>query len=404
MRRSSVLKHIILLFVAVVLVSSFLIYVLTLDFNDVETIENIEEKQNFIIDDDIEIRRKSLIGEERIQNATFFTLCRNSDLDGILESIKSLEARFNNRYHYPWVFANNEPFTKKFRESVSELVTGDTIFTTIPKEYWDIPEDIDRVHLQKKLNYMEQEGINYGGSISYRQMCRFNSGFFYKLEALRQYTWYWRVEPDVTYQCDIQEDYFRTMVNENKTYGFALAMVEDSRTIRKLWNASRKYFESLNEWKSFAQDGEEYLPNKDEGSLAFIEGDTSVNKPVRGNYNLCHYWSNFEIANLDFFRYGRYEEYFKALDKTGNFFYERWGDAPVHSIAVSYLLKADNIKYFDDTGYFHQTIGNCPRNKTTFKEKRCSCSRFNDFSWSVDSCVPRWFSGLGINPPQNIHY
>lgn len=39
-------------------------------------------------------------------------------------------------------------------------------------------------------------------------------------------------------------------------------------------------------------------------------------------YNLCHFWSNFEIADLDFWRGEAYEKYFEALDKAGGFYYE----------------------------------------------------------------------------------
>jgi len=48
-----------------------------------------------------------------------------------------------------------------------------------------------------------------------------------------------------------------------------------------------------------------------------------------GEYNLCHFWSNFEIASLDFWRGEAYMKYFETLDKAGGFYYERWGDAPV---------------------------------------------------------------------------
>lgn len=47
------------------------------------------------------------------------------------------------------------------------------------------------------------------------------------------------------------------------------------------------------------------------------------------SYNLCHFWSNFEIGDLNFLRSREYMEYFEYLDRTGGFFYERWGDAPV---------------------------------------------------------------------------
>lgn len=36
--------------------------------------------------------------------------------------------------------------------------------------------------------------------------------------------------------------------------------------------------------------------------------------------------SNFEIARIDFWRSEAYRAYFDHLDKSGGFFYERWGD------------------------------------------------------------------------------
>lgn len=64
--------------------------------------------------------------------------------------------------------------------------------------------------------------------------------------------------------------------------------------------------------------------------------------------------------------------YFEHLDKAGGFYYERWGDAPVHSIALSLLLPKDQIHYFDDLGYFHSPYYACPRGvKNT--ELQCSC-------------------------------
>lgn len=44
-------------------------------------------------------------------------------------------------------------------------------------------------------------------------------------------------------------------------------------------------------------------------------------------------------------------DYFEHLDKAGGFFYERWGDAPVHSIAASLFLPKDQIHFFDDIAF-----------------------------------------------------
>ena len=47
------------------------------------------------------------------------------------------------------------------------------------------------------LEYLGAIGVGKGWMISYRHMCRWNSGFFYKHPRMRDFDWYWRVEPDV---------------------------------------------------------------------------------------------------------------------------------------------------------------------------------------------------------------
>lgn len=37
-------------------------------------------------------------------NATIVFLCRNSDLEGVVSSVRQLEDRFNRKFNYPWVF------------------------------------------------------------------------------------------------------------------------------------------------------------------------------------------------------------------------------------------------------------------------------------------------------------
>lgn len=58
--------------------------------------------------------------EETIQegtaNAVMLMLARNNELEGAVSSVKQLEEKFNRRYHYPWVFLNEEPFTEEFKQ------------------------------------------------------------------------------------------------------------------------------------------------------------------------------------------------------------------------------------------------------------------------------------------------
>ena len=123
-------------------------------------------------------------------------------------------------------------------------------------------------------------------------------------------------------------------------------------------------------------------------------------------------WSNFEIANMEFWRSEAYSKFFDHLESKGGFYYEvclclactaprsscplaprllrrhapsytatppsfilsipqapraaadtrpqRWGDAPVHSIAAGLLQSKDKLHFFDDIGYEHSPFTHCP--------------------------------------------
>lgn len=49
------------------------------------------------------------------------------------------------------------------------------------------------------------------------------------------------------------------------------------------------------------------------------------------------------------------QAYFEYLDKAGGFFYERWGDAPVHSLAAAMFLNASEVCWRCEGGGGMQT-------------------------------------------------
>lgn len=69
----------------------------------------------------------------------FVSLARNEDLKELLKSVQSVEDRFNSKYHYDWVFLNDEEFTKEFKQKMEPLVSGTAKFGLIAKEHWPIP-------------------------------------------------------------------------------------------------------------------------------------------------------------------------------------------------------------------------------------------------------------------------
>jgi len=107
-------------------------------------------------------------------------------------------------------------------------------------------------------------------------------------------------------------------------------------------------------------------------------------------YNLCHFWTNFEIADMDFWRGEAYTAFFEYLDSRGGFYYERWGDAPVHSIAASLFLPKDQIHFFDEVGYEHNPYTHCPRTEEKWTKGHCGCNPDTSFDYDGYSCLRQW--------------
>ncbi|KAG9576569.1 putative alpha-1,2 mannosyltransferase KTR1, partial [Aureobasidium melanogenum] len=110
-------------------------------------------------------------------------------------------------------------------------------------------------------------------------------------------------------------------------------------------------------------------------------------------------WSNFEIGNLDWLRSPAYLDYFEALDKDGGFFYERWGDAPVHSIAAGLTLKKEEIHFFNDIAYYHVPFTHCPTGEQYRMDHKCHCNPKDNFDWNGYSCTARYYELNNMEKP-----
>ncbi|TFL07638.1 glycosyltransferase family 15 protein [Pterulicium gracile] len=308
---------------------------------------------------------------DRKANATFVFLARNTDINGVVVSMKQMEDRFNKRFQYPYVFLNEQPFTAEFKKRVTELTDAPIKFGLIPHDHWYQPKSIDEAKAKESRDKMVKNNVIYGGSVPYRNMCRFNSGFFFKHELLQDYKYYWRIEPDVKFFCDLDYDPFLIMQDEKKVYGFTISLPEYEATIPTLWNAVREF-----------TNANPHLVEPD-NAMSFLSDDGGL------TYNRCHFWSNFEIGDLDFWRGEAYTKFFDFLDEKGGFYYERWGDAPVHSIGASLFAKKEQIHFFNDIGYRHEPFQHCPQGDA-HKRGKCWCAEGDNFDYEWYSCLKKY--------------
>lgn len=205
------------------------------------------------------------------ENATFVTLARNSDLWDIVKSIREVEDRFNRDHGYDWVFLNDKKFDDEFIKVTSALTSGKTHYGLIPDSQWGFPDHISEDKAAETREKMKN--IIYGDSISYRHMCRYESGFFFRHELMQKFDYYWRVEPSVDYYCNIPFDPFKFMRENGKKYSFVISLYEYKDTIPTIWSSVRKWMEK----------NPQYIA--EDNSIDFISNDGGK------SYNLCHFVS-----------------------------------------------------------------------------------------------------------------
>ncbi|KAF2497226.1 alpha-1,2 mannosyltransferase KTR1 [Lophium mytilinum] len=319
-------------------------------------------------------------------NATILSLVRNEELDDLLQSMNDLERTWNHKFNYPWTFFNDVPFTDEFKKRTRAATKAAVHYEIVPKEHWDVPSWINMDLFGESVSVLVEQKVQYMPKLSYHQMCRWNSGLFVKHPALANTQYYWRVEPKVHFFCDIDYDVFRWMQDHNKTYGFNINIYDSPESVTTLWPETRK----------FMADHPEYL--KENNAIEWLqdkERRPGHNELAHG-YSTCHFWSNFEIGDMAFWRSQAYQDYFDHLDRAGGFFYERWGDAPVHSIALGLFEDKSKIHWFRDIGYQHIPFFNCPNNP---KCKGCVTGRFTDGeAWlNQEDCRPLWFKYAGMD-------
>ena len=275
----------------------------------------------------------SIAASQPRANAAFVVLARDKELDGVIQSMKSIERHFNRWFNYPYVFLSDGNFEQSFKDTIINHTSSAVEFGKINGTMWDVAQEGPRVN--------RDATIMYGGMESYPHIYGFYSGFFYKHELLDKYEWYWRLEPEITYFCDITYDPFIEMQNANKTYGFTIAVKESKETVPNMFRYTsafmRKYgikSQGLCEMVTEPQPEEDRSPPKNR--VKTLPDEILQTEPGHQNieeidppdmegekYNMCHFWSNFEIVRLDWFRSKEYNDFLETMDRSGGFWMER---------------------------------------------------------------------------------
>jgi mannosyltransferase len=124
--------------------------------------------------------RKAADAHPRV-NGAFVMLARNSELQGVLYSIDSIERHFNRWFNYPYVFLNDEHFNSTFKAAVINATSSSVQFGKVDKSMFGFPDWVDQSWAKEGIASQGDRAIMYGGLESYHHMCRFYSGYRFNI-------------------------------------------------------------------------------------------------------------------------------------------------------------------------------------------------------------------------------
>eukprot|EP01135_Chromosphaera_perkinsii_P009469 Nk52_evm12s1763 gene=Nk52_evmTU12s1763 len=141
------------------------------------------------------------------------------------------------------IVMNNVMFTSRFRREVRAQTKSNVRFFIIPADMWKNPNHIEQARMQKGMERM-RDRAPYWDSVSYRQMCRFNSGPFFQLSILAKYDWFWHLDDDVHYLCQLRYDPLGYMKENGIVYGFGMMFAETALTVPTLYPTAIGFVQS----------------------------------------------------------------------------------------------------------------------------------------------------------------
>ena len=139
-----------------------------------------------------------------------------------------------------------------------------------------------------------------------------------------EYKYIFRLDEDSFIHSPIRYDIFDLMRSGNFSYGFRMCAYE-MKVARRMWNW----------WSNRHKD---FAPHRDL------------------NLDMCGFYNNFFVADLDFFRRPDVKAFLRFIDRQGHIYRRRLGDLMIHSMAVFAFAPEERIHRFLDFTYEHSTV------------------------------------------------
>jgi hypothetical protein len=249
-------------------------------------------------------------------------LTRRKEIDSLNKSLAQLSLLLSNNPRPVVIFHEGDFSNNGIQKSLARTLGSRT------------PLAFERIQFSNSSNRPRSVHRQY--PISYFHMCRFFIMMLPNHPLLTLFTFYWRLDAhSYIFVPKPIQDPFEIMQKRHIQYAFMMSNIEDKRFSRGLWLFFHKFL-----------DHHCLKP-----SVALRQTQTGR----FGEYSHEIFYTNFEIANVSLFRdHPLIRAWLHTVDRDGGIYRDRWGDAPVHTLALTQFIERDQIVRFRYFGYMHR--------------------------------------------------
>jgi hypothetical protein len=202
------------------------------------------------------------------------------------------------------------------------------------------PLAFERIQFSNSSNRPKSVHRRY--ALSYFHMCRFFTLMLPNHPLLTLFTFYWRLDAhSYIFGPKPIEDPFEIMQKRHIQYAFAMVNEEGEGYATGLWSLFHSFL-----------------------THHCLKSSKALRKTQTGwfgGYSLSIVFTNFAIANVSLFRdHSLVRAWLHRVERDGGIYRFRWGDAPIHTLAVTQFLERDQVVRFRYFGYMHRTEYVCP--------------------------------------------
>lgn len=172
-------------------------------------------------------------------------------------------------------------------------------------------------------------------------MCRFYSVLLFPM-LWDKYDYVFRLDDDVYLAQDVPVDLFELMHDRGILYLYGSEVPE--------WNKHTRY--TFGPWLHG-----HLLHSRRDGSEQYKFTTAPTSREIWSELGADMFFTNFFLSRLDWWKQTHVQHLLSAIDKSGNIYYHRWGDAPIHTVVLRLFADVCEVLPLCDVSYYHSSTG-----------------------------------------------